>query len=265
MKKFLKKPPSRRLLSLLGHPLFLGVLAATCVTQLRASRTYEVAKPSENIRTAPEGRHIGTLLQGATIEEAGRDGRWVKFELEAWIWGPSLEGFEALEGFEEILEAPEDPATSTADRRSTATSERRPRVAVSAHLDEVRELIDADFGRFYGMRRDPDLEQLQIRFRVTAIDSGALERRHMRVQHRVLELLAGDVAFHSIRTETNRADGSGEVGVVQWVTSVEDIGRFEGKDISQWRHVSRRSADGGKSWVDGKDWVDGGNTSSAPE
>jgi len=79
-------------------PVAVGVLAGVGLTRLPAVRTYEVAKPSENIRTAPEGRQIGTLVQGATIEEAGRDGRWIKFHLEAWVWGPSLEGFQPLEG-----------------------------------------------------------------------------------------------------------------------------------------------------------------------
>ena len=103
-------------------PLLLGVLAGVGVTQLRAGRDYEVAKPSENIRAAPEGRHIGTLLEGATIEEGGRDGRWVKFQLEAWIWGPSLEGYQP-----ELSNAPMDDAEKTTP--VLHTKERLPRIA----------------------------------------------------------------------------------------------------------------------------------------
>ena len=234
--------------------VLLGVLTGVGVTQLRAARTYEVAKPSENIRTAPEGRQIGTLLQGATIEEAGRDGRWVKFHLEAWVWGPSLEGFQPLERDTAL----EDPTGTRNDADDVAGSpgkagrlerERRPRIAVNAHLDEVRELVDAQFGHFYGIKRDPDLNQVQIRFRVTEIETEALERRHMRVQHALLVLLEDDVEFDSLRIETNRADGTGEVGIEQSVTTVADIRRIAGADLTLWRQVTRRSADGGKSWV----------------
>ncbi len=232
-------------------PVLLGLLAGVGVTQLRASRTYQVANTSENIRTAPEGRQIGTLVQGATIEEVGQDGRWVKFQLEAWIWGPSLEGFEpslsvqVAERAKDTLDNTDDTDASPAPR----DRERRPRVAVNAHIDEIRALIDGDFGRFYGVQRDPDLNQVQIRFRVTKIESEALELRHMRVQHAILVVLADDVEFDSLRIETNRADGTGEVGIEQSVTSAADVRRLEGKDLAQWRLVTRRSSDGGKSWV----------------
>jgi len=148
-------------------PVAVGVLAGVGLTRLPAVRTYEVAKPSENIRTAPEGRQIGTLVQGATIEEAGRDGRWIKFHLEAWVWGPSLEGFQPLEGDMALNDGTDEEHPPEGTRDADHTKERRPRIAVNTHLDEVRELVDADFGRFYGIKRDPDLNQVQIRFRVT--------------------------------------------------------------------------------------------------
>ena len=232
--------PARYVRSL--PPLLLGVLAAIGVTQLRAVREYEVAKPTENIRATPEGRLLGTLLEGATIEEAGRDGRWVKFTLEAWIWGPSLDGYES-----------ESSVTASDEGQKAAPAleekQRRPRVALSAHLDEVRELIDGEFGRFYGMRRDPDLDQVQVRFRVREIEPEALERRQMRVQYAVSGLLAGDVEFETLRVETNRADGTGEVGVELAVTSRGDIDRIDGQDLAQWRQVTRQSSDGGKTWT----------------
>ena len=225
--------------------LLLGVIGGIGVTQLRAARDYEVAKPEENIRAAPEGRQIGTLLEGASIEEVGRDGRWVKFALEAWIWGPSLEGYqEGSSAVDEITDS-----TGPTPGLRIQDKERRPRVALSAHLDEVRELIVADYGRFYGMQRDPDLHQVQVRFRVLEIEPEALERRQMRVQHAVLLLLADDVEFDSLRIETNRADGTGEVGVELAVTDIADIRRLEGKDLTSWRQVTRRSADGGKTWT----------------
>ena len=115
--------------------------------------------------------------------------------------------------------------------------------------DEVRELIDAEFGRFYGMSRDPDLNQVKIRFRVRQIETEALERRQMRVQHAVLVLLADDVEIESLRVVTNRADGTGEVGAEVVITKVDDIRRVEGEDLTLWRQVTRRSSDGGKTWT----------------
>ena len=110
-------------------------------------------------------------------------------------------------------------------------------------------MIDAEFGRFYGMSRDPDLNQVKIRFRVRQIETEALERRQMRVQHAVLVLLADDVEIESLRVVTNRADGTGEVGAEVVITKVADIRRVEGEDLTLWRQVTRRSSDGGKTWT----------------
>lgn len=244
-------------------PLLFGVLAAIGVSHLRANRTFEVAKPTENIRATPEGRLLGTLLEGATIEEAGRDGRWVKFTLEAWIWGPSLEGYQALEGYQEPEadegEAPDadqilDEGPDSDGRRKPVQTSRRPRIALNAHLDEVRDLIDEDMGRFYGMRLDPDLNQVQIRFRVREIDPQVLQQRQMRVQHAVLQLLSKDVGsdslvIKSLWIETNRADGSGEVGTELAVATVADIRKIGGDNLALWQQLTRRSSDSGESWV----------------
>jgi hypothetical protein len=234
----LRWPPAGRLL-----PFALGALTATGVTQLLASRTFEVAKPSENIRSQPEGKQIGTLLEGATIEEAGRDGKWVKFRLEAWIWGPSLEGYEAESATATVVA----PTTSAASQEESA---REARPALSVHLAEVRDLIDDRYGSFYGMRIDPDLNQVQVRFRVRDIEPEALARRHMRVQHAVFELLSGEVEFESLRIETNRADGSGEVGVELSTTSADGVERVGGEDFKLWSQITRRSSDGGATWTE---------------
>ena len=60
--------------------------------QLREG-TLRVQESVENMRDAPNGRKVGTLLEGTEIEEISRDGKWVRFRFEGWIWGPSLEGF----------------------------------------------------------------------------------------------------------------------------------------------------------------------------
>ena len=240
--------PSRRLLvpvPVLPALAVLGVLAAAAgAVQLYASRMLEVEKPSENIRANPEGRQIGTLLEGARVEEVARDGKWVKFRIEAWIWGPSLKGYRDRPAKDEA--GPESREEEEEDDETT----RKPRTALALHLDDVRELIEESFGRFYGMRLDPDLEQVQVRFRVRDLEREALERRQMRVQHAVWELLREDVEFESLRVETNRPDGSGEVGVEQASTEVADIRRIEGKDFRLWRSTTRRSSDGGETWTE---------------
>lgn len=220
----------------------IGVLAAAAgAVQLYASRMLEVEKPEENIRANPEGRQIGTLLEGARIEEVDRDGKWVKFRMEAWIWGPSLEGWE-----ERRAEPVRKAAAEEEDDDEDAA--RKPREALAVHLEDVREVVEDGFGRFYGMRLDPDLEQVQIRFRVRDLEREALERRQMKVQHAVWELLRDKVEFESLRVETNRPDGSGEVGVEQASTDVADIRRIKGKDYPLWRKTTRRSSDGGETW-----------------
>lgn len=227
----------------LGLSVLLAGIALAVAVQLRAGRDYEVARSSESIRATPDGRKIGTLLEGARVEELSRDGRWVKFRVEGWIWGPSLEGFAGA------TDEPESEEGEAAVRGSRQEGERKPRPAISVHLDDVRDLIDDHFGQFYGMRLDPDLGELQIRFRVPRLEPEALERRQMRVQLEVLGALAGEVEFSRMRVETNRADGSGEVGAEIAVTPVEDIRRIAGKDLEMWRQRTRRSTDGGKTWA----------------
>ena len=238
--------PSRRLL--VPVPVLLALLAGGLTgagaVQLYASRTFEVEKPSENIRADPEGRQIGTLLEGAQVEEVARDGKWVKFRIEAWIWGPSLEGYRDRPRGEERA------AESREEEEDDDEATRKPRTALALRLDDVRDLIEDGFGRFYGMRLDPDMEQVQVRFRVRDLEREALERRQMRVQHAVWELLREDVEFQSLRVETNRPDGSGEVGVEQAVAEVADIRRIKGEDFRLWRRTTRRSSDGGETWTE---------------
>ena len=238
--------PWRRLL--VPVPVLLALLAGGLTgagaVQLYASRLFEVEKPSENIRANPEGRQIGTLLEGAQVEEVDRDGKWVKFRIEAWIWGPSLEGYR--DGPSKGGAGPQSREEEEDDVEAT----RKPRTALALHLDDVRDLIEESFGRFYGMRLDPDMGQVQIRFRVRDLEREALERRQMRVQHAVWELLREGVEFESLRVETNRPDGSGEVGVEQAVAEVADIRRIKGEDFRLWRQTTRRSSDGGETWTD---------------
>jgi hypothetical protein len=104
------------------------------------------------------------------------------------------------------------------------------------------------------MRLDQDLNQVQIRFRVREIDPQVLQQRQMRVQHAVLQLLSKDVGsdslvIKSLWIETNRADGSGEVGTELAVATVADIRKIGGDNLALWQQLTRRSSDSGESWV----------------
>ena len=47
----------------------------------------------ENFRDAPNGKRLGTLFENVEIERISQEGKWVRFRVEGWIWGPSLEGW----------------------------------------------------------------------------------------------------------------------------------------------------------------------------
>ena len=164
--------------------------------------------------------------------------------MEGWIWGPSLEGYE-----EPSPAGSGDEASGNEDAEATSKrGERNRRETINVNLDEIRELISGDFGRFYGILRDEDLNQVQVRFRVKNVGRDVLERRQMRVQHEILGLLEGEIEFTSVRVETNRPDGSGEVGVELAESFVDVIRRVAGEDLETWRAESRFSSDSGESW-----------------
>ena len=50
---------------------------------------------NENIRSSPKGQKIGELKEGTKVEKIGREGNWIKFKLEGWIWAPSV-GLETI-------------------------------------------------------------------------------------------------------------------------------------------------------------------------
>ncbi len=211
---------------------------------LRARRVYEVAKPTENIRSSPEGLRLGVLEKGTQIEEVARDGQWVKFEFVGWIWGPSLEGFEDRP-VEATSVAPQTKQDS--DQRAPGTA-RQPRQALSVHLDAVRDLVNADFGRFYGLSLDAELARVTLRFRVPDVGEPALLRRVMRAQARVDALLSQDVKYEELRVETNRPDGTGAVGQYIVVADTAAIRRIGGADLQAWLEAVERSDDGGQNW-----------------
>ena len=96
----------RRKASLYPALLALPVAGATLaigVDDLLGARRLEVEKPVENMRSSPNGEEIGTLVKGVEVEELEREGKWVRINVEGWIWGPSLRGFESSDEVVERL------------------------------------------------------------------------------------------------------------------------------------------------------------------
>ena len=190
---------------------------------------HSVKSSVENFRDSPNGKRLGTLLENVEIERISQDGKWVRFRIEGWIWGPSLKGFE----IEEEADENDEPA---------------PKMPLQDNLPRVKRLINESYGLFYGIGLDADLERLVVRFRVRDLERKALERRQMAVQMGVLEIFEDKVELATVRIETNRPDGSGEVGVDIAETDVAHIRQFAGGEVESWREHSRISSDGGKTW-----------------
>ncbi len=211
----------------LGAALVAALALGAVAAKLRSDHTFVVEASVENFRDVPNGTKLGTLLAGTEIESIGEEGRWVRFRVEGWVWGPSLEGYVS----EEERDAPkEEPIPPLQDER--------PR---------IKELVNDRYGVFYGVGLDEDFGRLWLRFRVRDIEREAWERRAFAVQRGAAELLQGRVEFSEIRIETNRPDGSGEVGQYIAATAAADLVRA-GDDWAVWRKHTRFSIDGGETW-----------------
>ncbi len=207
--------------------LGLGALAAN----KRFDNLWSVAESVENFRAEPNGAKLGTLLQGTEIEQIGEQDKWVRFRVEGWIWGPSLDGYKEQEDLadEQVGDEPISPLLD--------------------ELPRLKKLVNDKYGVFYGIALDEDLQRLQLRLRVQDIGDEVLQLRLMAVQRGVFEILEGVVEFQRLRIETNRADGSGEVGAYIAETTVADLVRY-GDDQETWRIHTRFSKDGGKTWAE---------------
>ncbi len=208
-------------------------LAALAQQELRAG-VLRLQTSVENFRDAPNGRKLGTLVEGAEIEKIAQDGKWVRFRVEGWVWGPSLAGF-----------AEEKPPANTAP-------EAAPRQPLQEVLPRAKRLINESFGTFYGLNIDADLNVLRVRLRVGDIGAEKLERRQLAVQKQIWDLVRDEIDVVAVRVETNRADGSGAVGVVLAECKVEALKNIKADEIEQWRKATRFSNDGGKTWESGE-------------
>jgi len=61
----------------------------TLFTQSLAADLY-VKIPEENLRMAPNGKKIGTVLEGTKATVLVEKDNWVKVQVTGWIWKPSL-------------------------------------------------------------------------------------------------------------------------------------------------------------------------------
>jgi hypothetical protein len=54
------------------------------------SQTYEVELDKAEIRSSPKSSAIGSLVKGTKIEGLEKQGNWLRFTMEGWIYIPSV-------------------------------------------------------------------------------------------------------------------------------------------------------------------------------
>ena len=229
----------RRVAVVAGAGCLVAAFSASEAFDFTAERreegVYRVANSVENFRDGPDGQRLGSLLEGTEIERISQSGNWVRFRVEGWVWGPALDGFEE--------EKPEPVAGPVAG----ATQ----RLPLQENLPRLKRLINDTYGVFYGVNLDEIASRLVIRLRVRNLDREELLNRQLALQQEVLEILKGELEFASIRIETNRPDGSGQVGTEIAETGVEEIVKARRGQPGPWRQVTRFSDDGGQTWHEG--------------
>ena len=53
-------------------------------------RSFYVKVPEENLRSAPNSKKIGALIEGAETTILVEKDSWAKVQVTGWIWKPSL-------------------------------------------------------------------------------------------------------------------------------------------------------------------------------
>lgn len=92
------------------------IFAQSVRADAREGHDLSVTRATENLRTAPNGRVVARVLQGALLDEVERRGGWVHVRRQGWMYGPSLERVQASSqaAATSAPAAPRDTAASTA-------------------------------------------------------------------------------------------------------------------------------------------------------
>ena len=119
-------------------------------------------------------------------------------------------------------------------------------------MPRAKRLVNEQYGTFYGLHIDADLELLRIRVRVGDIGRERLRVRQRVVMKAIWDMVGGELnePISRVRIETNRADGSGAVGIIYAECPVETL-EVEELSEEEWMGTVRISEDGGQSWIDG--------------
>ena len=77
-----------------GIPFYFVIILILSTLQLgtltaQTTKMY-VNVPEENLRNAPNGRKLGTLIDGTEMLVLVEKENWVKVQITGWIWKPSL-------------------------------------------------------------------------------------------------------------------------------------------------------------------------------
>ena len=69
--------------------LLLTLLSSLIYAQITTRKLY-VNKESENLRVAPQGKKIGSLLNGTEAIVLVEKEKWIKVQITGWIWKDSM-------------------------------------------------------------------------------------------------------------------------------------------------------------------------------
>jgi len=70
--------------------IFLLLIVFNHMPELYAQTTVYLNVAEENLRVAPNGRKIGTLVENAEMVAVAENDNWVQVQVTGWIWKPSL-------------------------------------------------------------------------------------------------------------------------------------------------------------------------------
>jgi hypothetical protein len=188
-----------------------------------------VRSGEEAFRDQPDGARLGSLLQGTQVDRIEQDGAWVRVRMEGWVRADALESPAAQTG----------GATAAEPASALPLHEATPR---------LRRLVNEEYGTFYRVEHDAELGRLTLRLRVAPTAPEELRRKQRRIQGELLQMLGDEVGCTQVRIESNRADGSGRVGVEIAETGVAHLRQLAPADTAGWRRATRISHDAGVTW-----------------